>query len=122
MQKDKQLEDMLRKWGVEETSADFTSNVMNKIEASYAINQYKQPFMHNKIKHIFIAAFLLIAIVVFILSVFINPADIPFRLSINLPVVNREYFINIISFLIAFWIVLVGNYLMNNKFKPGINN
>ncbi len=113
MQEDKNLKEMLLKWGVEETSPGFTATVMNSIEAASATKQYKQPLLNNKLKQIFVLAFLFLSLALFAISIYMKPADLPFVLSI--PKIKFEYFTNTLTFLLIFWIFMISNHWLNNK-------
>jgi uncharacterized membrane protein len=112
MQEDKKLKEFLMKHAVEETTSDFTNIVMQRIQISAAAKISVTPLLKQKLLRILMAAFLLVFVILLVLSISMQPLKLPFHFSVKLP---AEYFSEIISFLIAFWVVMIINLLWTKK-------
>ncbi len=110
MQEDKKLKELLIKYAVEETSEDFTGNVMQRIELMAAAKTHTTSLVKYNLLKILLIAFLSICVVLLILSIFIKGVQLPFYFSLKLPAV---YFSQIVFFLIAFWLVMLINLFWN---------
>jgi hypothetical protein len=116
MQEDKRLKDLLVKYAVEETSENFTSTVMQRIELMSA-KTYIPLLKQNPLK-ILIVAFLLVCTGLLVISIFMYDSfQLPFYFSIMFP---AKYFSQIIFFLIAFWVVMFINHFWNKK-QPALS-
>ena len=114
MQEDKNIKELLQKWGVENTSADFTSHVMQRITSAYIYNTPAQPLFKQRLPQILLCMFILVCIVLFALC-FTTPVTLPFQFTIKLP---ANYLSQGISFILIFWIVM----LLNVGFKKFYDN
>ncbi len=112
MQEDKKLKELLIKHAMEETFADFTNTVMQRIQSAAAAKAYAKPLLKQKLPKTLIVAFILVCIVLIALSIFMQDAQLPFLFSVKL---TAKYFSQIISFLIAFWVIMLINQLVNMK-------
>lgn len=100
------------KHAAEETSPDFTNIVMQRIQTSTADTKSATPLLKQKLLRTLMAAFLLVFVILLVLSISMQPLKLQFHFSVKLP---AEYFSQIISFLIAFWVVMIINRLWNKK-------
>ena len=112
MQEDKKLKELLIKHAAEETLPDFTSVVMRRVESIATMPA--TTLVKQKSLRILVAAFLLVFVALLVLSISMQPVKLPFYFSVKLPV---EYFSEIISFLIAFWVVMIISRVWNNIFS-----
>ncbi len=108
MQEDKKLKDLLNRWAMEDVPADFTSKVMQRVEASLFAQQPAVSSGKNKLLKIWIVAFSLISVVLLSLSIAMNGITIPFHFTIQL---SENSCKQIGYFILAFWIVILGNEL-----------
>jgi hypothetical protein len=114
MQEDKKLKELLMKHAAEQTSPDFTNRVMQRVQTRNAASIPGLSLFKQKSLRIMIVAFLLVFFILLVLSISMQPVKLPFYFSVKLP---AEYFSEIISFLIAFWVVMIINQLWNNIFS-----
>ena len=112
MQEDKKLKELLMKHATEQTSPDFTNRVMQRVQTSAAASTPGTSLLKQKSLRTMMAAFLLVFVVLLVLSISMRSVKLPFYFSIKLP---AEYFSEIISFLIAFWVVMIINRLWNKN-------
>ena len=104
---DKELKELLTKWAVQQPSAHFTSQVMERITSTYSFKTslpYKQ-----KVLQILCGVFILVFVALLTLC-FTTPVAMPFQFNVKLP---DKYLIQGFSFLITFWVVM----LLNLTFK-----
>ena len=105
MQNDTTIKNLLKQYGVEETSSTFNIDVMQRINAAILAKQSKpllSVFVLNLLKIIF-----LIVVVILVAFVISNPAGI----SISLNNIYRQIF----SFIIVFWIGMLMNIWLNKR-------
>ncbi len=107
---DKKFKEVLMKQAVEETSGNFTAEIMRRIEALPAAKSYYQPLVNPAIKLAFIIVFASVLSALIAVSIFIQPSDLPFKLTVTIPVIRIETFYNIVYFIIAFWLLMFFNY------------
>ena len=69
MQEDKNLKELLVKYTVKETSADFIMNVMLRIESANAARPYQTSLLKHKLLQILMVAFVLVCIVLLAQSI-----------------------------------------------------
>jgi len=112
MQEDKNLKELLMKWGVESPSADFTSQVMQRITSASVANSYTSPLLKQRLLQILFGVFILVCIALLVLC-FTTPITLPFQSKVTL---SAKYFSQSLSFLIAFWIVMLLNILLKKSF------
>src|SRR5437879_1933034 len=112
MQEDKKLKELLIKHIVEETSAEFTNTVMQRIQSGAAVKAYAKPLLKQKLLKTLIIAFILVCVVLLTLTIFMQDAQLPFLFSVKL---TAKCFSQTISFLIAFWLVMLINQLWDKK-------
>jgi hypothetical protein len=104
MQKDKKLDEVLKQHAIEETSADFTANVMNKVAALQTSKHYiLSPFKSGAAKF-FIGVFVFVCITLLAASV-VHPFASFIKINIQTP----SYTTQLIYFFIAFWVVMLAN-------------
>jgi len=112
MQEDKDLKELLMKWGVENPSADFTSHVMQRITSAYVTNSHTVPLLKQRIMQVLLGVFILVCIALLALC-FTTPLALPFQFSVELP---ARYISQGFSFLIAFWLVMLLNLVLRKTF------
>src|SRR3954464_8332635 len=108
MQDDKELKKLLMKWAVENTAADFTSHVMQRVTSASAAYARTSTLHKQRLPQILFGVFILVCIVLLILCI-TTPAAIPFQFTIKLP---AKYFSQGFSFLIVFWVVMFFNLIV----------
>jgi len=113
MQEDEKLKKLLATHLMENTSADFTMNVMQRIEAAYAVQPYATPLLKHKLLQVLMAVFATVCLALLALSMVVHPAELPFHFIVKLP---AYYFSQIIYFLIVFWIMMFSNELYKRYF------
>lgn len=113
MQDDKNFKELMMKCAVEETSQDFTAETLRRIEALSA-TKTSQPLINHTIKQAFIIGFAIVLTALLAISLFIKPADLPFNF-IQIPTIRVEVFYNLISFILAFWVLMFLNYYLQNR-------
>jgi hypothetical protein len=111
MQEDKNLKELLMKWGVEHPSADFTSQVMQRITAASIANAHTASLLRQRLLQVLLGVFILVCIVLLVLC-FTASAAFPFQLIVSLP---AKYLSQGFSFIIAFWVVMFLN-LVSKKY------
>lgn len=113
MQEDKNLKELLTKWGMETPSADFTSSVMQRVTAAYHSTKPAMPLLKQKIPQLLLAMFLLVCIALLALSCTIAAAALPFHFTVQLPAKSIS---QSLSFLLVFWIVVLLNVTAKKLF------
>lgn len=98
MQEDKKLKELLAKHAIEETPVDFTDKIMRRIEST---NSQTQFVLHPRMK-----LFALSFIVVCMLLLLMSNKNQSFQVNTDIP---SEYVLQIIRFLVIFWIVMLIN-------------
>ncbi|WP_018612275.1 hypothetical protein [Segetibacter koreensis] len=111
MLEDKKLKELLREYAMEETSADFTNIVMSRLQCA-DLWQKTVPLFKLRLPQMLAALFAAICGALLLLSFFIQSTQLPVHFSVKLP---ENYFSQIISFLIVFWIVMLVNQLLQRK-------
>jgi hypothetical protein len=115
MQEDKKLKELLAKGALEETSPDFTAELMRRIEALPQTKATYQPSINNKIRLAFITIFATVLSALLAISFFVQPSSLPFRFSIKPAFVSAEVFYNLVCFIITFWLLMFLNYYLNKR-------
>ncbi|MEO6328580.1 MAG: hypothetical protein ABIO55_06600 [Ginsengibacter sp.] len=116
MEQDKQLKEILLK-GSEIASANFTDNIMKRVNNLLEKTYYYQPLMSGKIKKAFLITFAGLVMLILILCL-IGAADITFINRIKLTQFPDSIYHKILYFIILFWIVFTTNsFIQKNKFK-----
>jgi hypothetical protein len=105
MQKDKKLDELLKQHAIEETSADFTAGVMDKISAMQTLKHNTASILQTGPAKILLVVFAFVCIVLLVLSVTMHP----FIPSIKINVLPSSYTTQLIYFIISFWIVMLAN-------------
>lgn len=113
MKEDEKLKKLLATHLMENTSADFTKNVMQRIEAAYAAKPYATPLVKHKLLQVLMAVFVTVCLVLLALSIVVHPAELPFHFTVKLP---ANYFSQIIYFLVVFWIIMFSNEVYKRYF------
>jgi hypothetical protein len=111
MQEDKKLKELLKEHAMEETSANFTNIIMTRLQPA-VLEQKTVPLLKQKVPQMLAALFVASCGALLLLSIFIQPAQLPVHFSVMLP---ENYFSQIISFLITFWFVMLVNQLLQKK-------
>lgn len=101
-EEDQVLKTMLSQHGVEEVSQTFTKNVMSRIKDLNTATA----IINNKWKRIYRMAFTLISLMIITLSFLIKPDQLPFNISIQLSKINDESLVNIILYILVFWLLI----------------
>jgi hypothetical protein len=99
--------------GVEQPSAEFTNNVMSRIESLYSKSAYQQ--LVSKIwKRNFIIVFLMLASITIVAAI-VTTKD---HVSLAIPNVSFDDFYKLTLSIIGFWILMVLNFIVfNNKLR-----
>ena len=103
MQKDKKLDELLKQHAIEETSADFTAGVMNKITALQTSKHYITSSFKTGVAKILIGVFIFVCTTLLVASVVHPFASV---IKIMQP---PSYTTQLIYFFIAFWVVMLAN-------------
>ena len=111
MNEDKNLKEILMNFTVQETSAGFTNDIMKRVEATVTASQ-NVPVIKQKPLQKLMIAFGVICILLFALCIFIQPVKLPFHFNI---ILLLSYCMQVIYFLIVFWLVMLVNQLWNRK-------
>lgn len=111
MQDDKELKELLKKWGVEHPAANFTSRVMQQVTSTYSAHPQTPPLFKQTLPRILICLFILVCSVMLALSLKLPGKALPFQFEIQLPI---KYLYQGFSFLIAFWTVMLFNLSSKN--------
>jgi hypothetical protein len=114
MEEDIKFKELL-KGACEETSHDFTAETMRRIEAVSASKPYLSPLLNRKIRIAFAMVFAIILTALFTISIFIQPSDLPYNFFIKIPASSFEHFYNLVSFTIAFWVLMFLNHFLKNR-------
>jgi len=109
MQEDKELKELLMKWAVEDTAADFTSQVMQQVTLAYNIQQHNQPLFKQKLPRVVLGAFIGICVMLFAISIIFPATTLPFQFNVKLP---ERYCWQSFQFLAVFWIVMLFNLVL----------
>ncbi len=117
MEEDIKIKALLQQWAVEETSADFTLNIMQHIEAEAIAKKRVIPLLKQKLVKILATIFALVLIVLLAVCNTSQPIAFPFIRSIKIP---AGYISQITSFIIVFWSVMLANQLYQHKSKPAV--
>lgn len=102
MERDYQLKKLLEKGG-EAASADFTANILNKIEQLKPAAIAYQPLVSDSIKRIFIRVFASVVILIFLLLIIMKASAVTFINHIQLPMIGANTYRNVIVFIVTFW-------------------
>lgn len=114
MERDKQLKNLLEK-GSEAASADFTANILNKIEQLKPAGIAYQPLVSEFIKKIFVRVFASVVIMIFLLLIIMKASDVTFINHIQLPIIAVNTYRNVIVFVAVFWMMFCINILVQKK-------
>src|SRR5438067_1223223 len=110
---DKNLKELLMKWGVEHPAANFTSQVMHQITSAYSYSTGATPLFKQKLPRILLGVFILLCFAILALA-FISPVKALWpQFEISLPV---NYLSQGFSFLIAFWVVMLFSLILKRYF------
>ena len=112
MQEDKNLKELLMKWGVESPSADFTSQVMQRITSASVADSYTSPLLKQRLLQILFGVFILVCIALLVLC-FTTSTAFPFQLTMSFP---AKYLSQGFTFIIAFWVVMFLNLVSKKYF------
>ncbi len=82
MHDDKNFKELLLKGALEETSPDFTDEIMRRIEAAPVIETTHQPLINHKIKLAFIIVFVTVLSAILSISIFIPPSNLPYTIKV----------------------------------------
>jgi len=117
MPEDKRIKELLLN-SIEEPSSNFTDKVMEKIELISNDNKQKIYLLHHNFLRILAAAFVIIAMLLLGINMYVDKTDFIIRFKLPL---TEIYIVQIIQFLLAFWIVMLGNYFIQRHKKRLIN-
>ncbi len=108
MEEDKNLKELLSEWALLDTPEDFTARVMQRVAAAHATT----PLLKDKLMKVLVGVFVLVCLVLLALCIISQPVQLPFNFTVPLP---PAYFSQITSFLIVFWVVMIGNEIVNRR-------
>ena len=112
MQEDKKLQSLLTKYAMQEPSAGFDDKVMKLVEASKTTTPYF--LISRSVLRILLCVFIIVSIVLFLTTSFIQPQSLTVHFYIPLP---PNVYMQLFSFLAAFWIVMLINLWWNKQHK-----
>ena len=109
MEEDKNLQDLLKSFAMQETSTSFEDQLMQKITA---INQTSKPLINAMLQRVLILVGIAVILSLIILTASMNQNDI----SQYIPIVfSGKNSIRFFYFFVSFWIVMSINILWNKK-------
>jgi hypothetical protein len=111
MQKDKKLNELLMQHAMEETDADFTAGVMDKIAALQTSKHSITSLLHNGLVNILVGVFVFVCITLLVVSIVMQP----FGSGININILPSSYTTQLIYFFIAFWVVMLTNQWLKKR-------
>lgn len=109
MKEDKHLKELLQHSLMEETSADFTDNLMQRINMASASEAYTRSLWQDKLFKIIAATFIFISILLLVLNIPLDKITQSFDWKPELPSALSW---QIIQFLLVFWIVMILNRVL----------
>src|SRR3954470_14902227 len=112
MEEDKNMQSLLKHYGIQETSADFDNKLMQKIASLNLYKTTSKPLMNRLLLHVLVIAFIVIAVTLLAFTFSIQPGIYSKYLSVSIP---EKIYGQIFSFLAAFWIVMFLNMWWNKK-------
>lgn len=112
MKGDKNLQSMLKSYGMQETSADFDDKLMQKIAAINLHKSTAKPILNQTLLRILVIVFIVIAATLLAFTFSIQPDIFSKYFSVAIP---QKMYVQIFSFFAAFWIVMCFNLWWNNK-------
>lgn len=112
MKEDKHLKELLQKNLVEETSAGFTENLMQRINIASASGAYTRSIWQDKLFKIIAATFISISILLLLLNIPFKKITMSFDWKLELP---SALSLQLIQFLLVFWIVMILNQVLSAR-------
>ena len=118
MKEDKPLKELLQHNLMEETSAGFTERLMQRINMASASEAYTRSIWQDKLFKIIAASFIFISLLLLLLNIPFDKVTISFDWKSELPSAS---FLQIIQFLLVFWIAMIVNQLLSGAERRIIN-
>lgn len=113
MEENKKFQSLLNIYAMQEPSAGFEDKVMQLVTASQKMPA--TPLISGLLKHALVAIFITVGVALLIMAFFIDPEK--FLLHISIPVPANVY-MQLFSFFLAFWCVMLVNLWWNKKNIP----
>jgi hypothetical protein len=117
IEKDTKFQALLQQLAMEETPADFTQNIMERVEASAIAKSRQVPLLKTKLMQVLVGIFVLVFVSLLVVCISNQPIVFPFHFTVELP---YSYVTQLTSFLIVFWVVMLINQLYQRKEKHAL--
>lgn len=119
MKEDKDLKELLQNNLIEETSADFTKKLMQRIKVTSVVNEYTHSLWQDKVFKTIAAAFIIVSMLLLLLNMPLKKLAMSFYWKLEIP---SALSLQIIQFLLAFWVVMIINQvLLRRKQRNSVN-
>ena len=116
MKEDKHLKELLQNNLIEETSADFTERLMERINVASASEAYTRSLWQDKLLKIIAATFIFISILLLVLNIPFRKITLSFDWKMEFP---SALSLQIIQFLLVFWLVMIVNKVLFARKQQG---
>lgn len=114
MKEDQLLKQLLQNNLIEETSADFTDVLMQRINIASSSASYTRSIWQDKFFKIIAASFILVSVLLLLMTLPLKKITLSFDWNLELPAALS---LQLIQFLLVFWIVMLANQVVMKR-KP----
>jgi hypothetical protein len=112
MKEDKNLQSLFKHYGIQETSGDFDNKLMQKIALLDLYKTSSKSLINPVLVRVFVIASFVVAVTVLAFTFSVEPGIISKYFFTSLP---GKIYVQLFSFLAAFWIVMFLNMWWNKK-------